>query len=69
MLDDHPRFWLDLTGRIGPPIFAATLVGCLLQERLEASHIALMGIGLVLIVVSHWGLYHVHGRSGPDADG
>ncbi len=59
MAHDHPRFWFDLAGRIGPPIFAATLVGCLLSERMTVTHYILMAVGLALIVVGHWGTYHL----------
>ena len=29
----HKNFWMDFLGRIGAPIFAATLVGCLYRNK------------------------------------
>ena len=53
----HVNFWVDLAGRIGTPIFAATLVGCLLGE-FERTHGVLLAVGLVLIYVNHYFVYH-----------
>ena len=53
-------FWWDFAGKVGPPIFAGTLVACLLAGRLAPLHGVLMGAGVVLIAVSHW---HDHRRS------
>ena len=51
---DHQRFWADLMGKLGPPIFAATLVGCLLSGRFDLTHVVLLGLGAALIWISHW---------------
>jgi len=53
-----PGFWADLAGRIGAPIFAATLVGCLLSDRFETTHGVLLAVGLALIAWSHRREYH-----------
>ena len=58
MEHDHTSFFIDLAGKLGPPIFAATMVACLLARRYEPSHLVLMGIGILLIGVSHWYTYH-----------
>jgi hypothetical protein len=57
-MHDHKSFWLDLGGKIGPAVFSATLVGCLLAERFEVIHGVLMGTGLVLIGIEHWYAHH-----------
>jgi hypothetical protein len=54
----HPGFWTDLAGKVGAPIFAATLVACLLAGNFESIHGILMGVGLALIGASHWRVYH-----------
>jgi hypothetical protein len=54
----HPGFWPDLAGKVGAPIFAATLVACLLSGNFEMIHGVLMGAGLLLIGVGHWRIYH-----------
>ena len=54
----HKKFWIDFSGRVGPPIFAATLVGCLLSLKIEWIHIVLLIIGLGLIGINHWYEYH-----------
>ena len=59
----HVGWWSDLAGRIGTPIFAATLVGCLLQEKIELLHIVLLVAGVVLIAIDHVRLYHKAGQS------
>ena len=54
----HVSFWADLAGRIGTPIFAATLVASLLGDQMQPVHYALLAVGLALIYLSHrWG-YH-----------
>jgi hypothetical protein len=58
MNDGHPRFWLEFAGRVGPPILAATLVACLLSKRFEPTPILLLGVGLLLIGLSHWRTFH-----------
>ena len=54
MANEYPSFWLDLSGKIGPPIVAATLVGCLLANKFELLHGVLMVGGILLIWLSHW---------------
>jgi hypothetical protein len=58
MAHEHPKFWFELVANIGPPVFAAALVGCLLSHEWTMMHGILMGIGLALIVVGHWGMHH-----------
>jgi hypothetical protein len=53
MTHRHRNFWLDLLVKIGVPIFAATLVGCLLKGEFEWIHGILLGVGLALIYVGH----------------
>ena len=55
---DHQKFWVDLLGKLGPPTFAATLVGCLLSGKLEGVHFVLLGLGVTMIWVSHWYAHH-----------
>lgn len=50
----NPGFWWDFAGKVGPPIFAGTLVACLLAGRLAPLHGVLMGVGVALIAASHW---------------
>ncbi len=47
------RFWMQLVGRMGPPVFAATLVGCFLSGTVTKTHVALMATGLAMIYVHH----------------
>ncbi len=54
----HPGFWLDFGGRVGPPIFAATLVACLLSGKFDPIHGVLMGVGILLIGLCHWNAHH-----------
>ena len=54
----HLNFWMDLAGRIGAPIFAVTLVGCLMSQRLEVVHGVLLAAGVGLIFLNHRYLYH-----------
>jgi hypothetical protein len=58
MARTHISFWMDFLGKVGPPIFAATLLGCLLSERLELIHGLLLLISLLLIGISQWHAYH-----------
>ena len=58
MKRDHEGFFFELSGKLGPPTFAATMVACLLAGKLEPSHFVLMGLGVVLIGISHWHTYH-----------
>ena len=53
-----PGFWLELSGKIGPPIFAGALVASLVSGRFELVHGRLLGVGLLLILLNHWRAYH-----------
>lgn len=55
---EDPGFWWEFAGRVGAPIFSATLVACLLSERLDPLHGVLMGVGLGLMAFCHWRTYH-----------
>lgn len=54
----HNSFWMDFLGRIGAPIFAATLVGCLLTKQFAFIHALLLLVGIIFIGISHWYEYH-----------
>ncbi len=60
---DDPGFWWDFAGRIGTPIFAATLVACLLEGQFNPLHGALLAAGFALIGLDHWHHHH-HGHRG-----
>jgi hypothetical protein len=55
---DDPGFWWDFVGRVGAPIFAATLVACLLSGELTLLHGTLMATGLAMMGVCHWRTHH-----------
>jgi len=55
---DDPGFWWDFVGRVGAPIFAATLVACLLSGELTHLHAALMATGLGMMGLCHWRTHH-----------
>ena len=57
MTHGYLGFWWEFLGKVGPPIFAAALVACLLAGRLEPIHFILIGAGLLLIWLSHWHAY------------
>ena len=58
METQHVSFWADFAGRIGTPIFAATLVASLLGESMRPVHYVLLAVGLVLIYMNHRLVYH-----------
>ena len=58
---DHSNFWWDFVGRIGAPVFAATLVACLLVGEFNLSHAILMATGLGMMGISHWQEQHRDG--------
>jgi len=60
---NHTNFLIEMLGRLGPPIFAATLVGCLLADRMIPSHLILMGIGIAFIALHHWFTFHSKHKS------
>ncbi|MFT7541830.1 MAG: hypothetical protein ACI9HE_003564 [Planctomycetota bacterium] len=49
----HRGFWLDLLSKIGAPVIAATLVGCILKEEVKWQHMALLLTGLALVYLGH----------------
>ena len=55
---NHVSFWWDFVGRVGTPIFAATLVACLLSGDYQVIHTVLMAVGLVMMALGHWGQHH-----------
>ena len=59
MSKKHRGFWLDLLTKIGVPLFAASLVGCLLKNELHLIHVILMTIGIALVYIGHRLEYHV----------
>ena len=58
METQHVSFWADFAGRIGTPIFAATLVASLLGEPMGPVHYVLLAVGLALIYMNHRWVYH-----------
>jgi hypothetical protein len=57
----HTRFFWEFIDKIGPPVFAAALVACLLSGRFEPLHTALLVAAFAMIAGSHW--HTVHARS------
>lgn len=55
---DHPSFWWELMGKVGAPIFAGTLVGCVLKSEFAVEHVVLMGMGFVFLAMGHWRAHH-----------
>ncbi len=55
---NHPRFWIELLGKLGPPTCAATMVGCLLARDFEWMHAVLLAVGIAFIAIHHW--YELH---------
>ena len=47
-----------MLSKVGAPVFAATLVACLLKEKVQLIHIILMSTGLALIYLGHRLDYH-----------
>ena len=54
----HRGFWPDMLSKVGTPVFAATLVACLLKEEVQLIHIILMSTGLALMYLGHRLDYH-----------
>ena len=54
----HINFWWKCMGKVGAPIFVATLVGCLLSGKYDLLHSILMLTGLVMMGLSHRWEYH-----------
>lgn len=57
---DDPGFWWEFVGKVGAPLFAATLVACLLSGRFEVLHGVLMFVGLGMMGLCHWRTHHRH---------
>lgn len=55
---DDPGFFWEFVGKVGAPIFAAALVGCLLSGAFDPLHGALMGTGLGMMALCHWRTHH-----------
>ncbi len=55
---DHRSFWWELIGKVGAPIFAATLVACLLSGEFIPLHGILMAAGLAMMGLCHWRTHH-----------
>ena len=47
-----------MLSKLGAPVFAATLVGCLLKEEVQLIHIILMSTGVALMYIGHRRDYH-----------
>jgi hypothetical protein len=60
-------FWRDIIGKVGAPIFAATLVACLLSEKFLLSHGILMALGLGMMIFCHWSA-NQHDNDPPSGD-
>ena len=58
---NHTRFFWEFIEKIGPPVFAAALVACLLSGGFQPLHIALLVAAFAMIAGSHW--HTVHARS------
>lgn len=50
-----PPLWARLASRLGPPVFAATLVTCLVMGRYEPLHGVLLVAGVLLIALGELG--------------
>jgi hypothetical protein len=63
---EHTGFWWEFMGKVGPPMFAATLVACLLSGRWELSHGLLLAVAIAMMGADHARVYHKRRtRSGP----
>ena len=60
----HMALWIDFAGKIGPPVFAATLVACLLGGA-DLLHIVLIAAGLLMMLLDHWYSFHRKERAQP----
>ena len=66
---DHINFWWEFAGKVGAPIFAATIVACLTSGDFFLLHAALMLTGLFMMWLSHWREFHFKNESGkPEHD-
>ena len=53
MAHKHRNFWLDFMAKIGAPIFAGTLVGCIVKGEVRAPHLVLLVVGMLFIYLGH----------------
>ena len=51
-------FVSDVLGKLGAPIFSATLVGCLLRDEVSLMHGVLLAVGTALLAFGHWRDHH-----------
>ena len=63
---EHISFWWEFVGKVGAPIFAATLVVSLLSGEWVPLHGVLMMVGFGMMAASHWQTHH-RDRSSPAA--
>ncbi len=54
----HLGFWWEFVGKVGVPLFTATLVGCLLDGEFEPLHGVLLLAGLAMMGLGHWHEHH-----------
>ena len=55
---EHTAFLWEFVGKVGAPMFAATLVACLLSEDVTLVHGGLMVAGLGMMGACHWREHH-----------
>ena len=55
---EHTGFWWEFVGKVGAPIFAATLVACLLSREFDPLHGLLLATGLGMMGLCHWRTHH-----------
>ena len=55
---DDPGFWWEFVGKVGAPIFAATLVACLLSGEFAPLHAILLAASLGMMGLCHWRTHH-----------
>ncbi len=54
----HVGFWWEFVGKVGVPMFTATLVGCLLSREFDPLHGVLLVTALVMMWLGHRHAYH-----------
>ena len=55
---EDPGFWWEFVGKIGAPVFAATLVACLLSNEFRPLHGILLAAGMAMMGLCHWRMHH-----------
>ena len=58
MSQPHTSFWIELGGKLGPPILAGTLVSCLVRGEFETVHGVLFAVGFGLVAYCHLRDHH-----------